>query len=148
MCPEYYSESDTPRRLRVHQRGFAIVTGIFLLLFLAALGAFMVTLSTSQNVTSAEDLQGIRAYQAAHAGIELGVYKAVIGHACAGVINITSLTGDLALFAVKVEATGTPFTEGGVPGNICDIKSTATIAGVAVGSINFIERQLNATVAY
>ena len=61
----------TPAR----QRGFSIVAAIFILVVLAALGAFMVTISTNQAIGSALDIQGSRAYQAARSGIEWGVYK-------------------------------------------------------------------------
>ena len=57
------------------QRGFTMVSAIFLLVVLAALGAFIVVVSTSQQVGSAMDVQGARAYQAARAGIEWGAYN-------------------------------------------------------------------------
>jgi MSHA biogenesis protein MshP len=56
-------------------RGFAIVSAIFILVVLAALGAFIVNISTSQQIGSALDVQGVRAYQAARAGIEWGMYR-------------------------------------------------------------------------
>lgn len=55
-------------------RGFAIVSAIFILVVLAALGAFVVSVSTTQQVGSALDVQGVRAYQAARAGLERGLY--------------------------------------------------------------------------
>lgn len=61
----------TARRVR----GFAIVSAIFILVVLAALGAFIVNISTNQQIGSALDVQGVRAYQAARAGIEWGVYQ-------------------------------------------------------------------------
>ncbi len=57
------------------QSGFTIVSAIFILVVLAALGAFIVNISTSQQIGSALDVQGARAYQAARAGIEWGVYQ-------------------------------------------------------------------------
>jgi MSHA biogenesis protein MshP len=59
----------------VRPRGFAIVSAIFILVVLAALGAFIVSVSTNQHVGSALDIQGVRAYQAARAGIEWGIYQ-------------------------------------------------------------------------
>lgn len=56
-------------------RGFAIVSAIFILVVLAALGAFIVNISTTQHIGSALDVQGVRAYQAARAGIEWGVFQ-------------------------------------------------------------------------
>ena len=60
---------------RLRQPGFTIVSAIFLLVVLALLGAFIVNLSTTQNVTSAQDIQGSRAYHAARAGLEWGLYQ-------------------------------------------------------------------------
>lgn len=56
-------------------RGFAMVSAIVILVILAALGAAVVTVSTSQQMGSALDTQGARAYQAARAGLEWGLYK-------------------------------------------------------------------------
>lgn len=57
------------------QRGFAIITAIFLLVILAAIGVAMVTFSTAQHATSGQDVMGARAYQAARAGIEWALYQ-------------------------------------------------------------------------
>jgi len=57
------------------QRGFAIVSAIFLLVVLAGLGVAMVTFSTSQHVSSGLDVLGSRAYQAARAGAEWALYQ-------------------------------------------------------------------------
>jgi len=56
-------------------RGFAIVSAIFILVVLAALGAFVLNVATSQQAGSALDVQGVRAYQAARAGLEWGLYR-------------------------------------------------------------------------
>ncbi|MBI5861499.1 MAG: agglutinin biogenesis protein MshP [Rhodocyclales bacterium] len=61
----------TARRMQ----GFAIVTAIFILVVLAALAAFIVSISTSQHIGAALDIQGVRAYQAARAGAEWGMYQ-------------------------------------------------------------------------
>lgn len=58
-----------------HLRGFAIVTAMFILVVLAALGAFIVNISTNQQIGSVLDVQGVRAYQAARAGLEWGLYQ-------------------------------------------------------------------------
>ena len=62
-------------QLRTRPRGFAIVSAIFILVVLGALGAFIVNISTNQQTGSALDIQGVRAYQAARAGIEWGIYQ-------------------------------------------------------------------------
>jgi MSHA biogenesis protein MshP len=57
------------------QRGFALVSAIFLLVILAALGVAMVTFSTAQHTSSSLDVMGSRAYQAARAGVEWYLYQ-------------------------------------------------------------------------
>jgi MSHA biogenesis protein MshP len=63
------------KRHTVKRGGFAIVSAIFILVVLAALGAFTLNISSSQQIGSALDVQGVRAYQAARAGIEWGMYQ-------------------------------------------------------------------------
>lgn len=56
-------------------RGVGLVTAIFLLVVIAALAVAMVTVFTTQQASSALDVQGTRAYQAARAGLEWGIFK-------------------------------------------------------------------------
>lgn len=56
-------------------RGFAIVSAIFILVVLAGLGAFIVNISANQQIGAALDTQGVRAYQAARAGLEWGLFR-------------------------------------------------------------------------
>jgi MSHA biogenesis protein MshP len=64
--------------------GLGLVTAIFLLVVLSGMAVAMVTLSTTQNTSVALDVQGARAYQAARAGIEYGVYQALRLNSCPG----------------------------------------------------------------
>lgn len=57
------------------QGGFSLVTAIFLLVVLAGLGTAMMTIFTIHQSSSAMDVQGARAYQAARSGIEWGLYQ-------------------------------------------------------------------------
>lgn len=61
--------------MRNLQRGFSLVTAIFLLVVLSALGAMMLTFFSAQQQGAALDVTGARAYQAARAGIEWGAYQ-------------------------------------------------------------------------
>jgi MSHA biogenesis protein MshP len=61
------------------ERGFAIVTAIFLLVILAGLGVAMLVFSNSQQSASAADVVGSRAYQAARSGIEWALYRRLNG---------------------------------------------------------------------
>lgn len=60
---------------RSRQAGVGLVTAIFLLVVLAGLGVASVTLFTSQQASANLDLEGAKAYQAARAGIEWGLYE-------------------------------------------------------------------------
>lgn len=62
-------------RYRRRQSGLGLVTAIFLLVVLAGLGAASVSLFTSQQASSNLDVEGAKAYQAARAGIEWGLYE-------------------------------------------------------------------------
>lgn len=64
-------------RLRARRKstGVAIVTAIFLLVVVAGLAVAVISLSTSQQDSSAKDLQGQRAYQAAKAGVEWAAFQ-------------------------------------------------------------------------
>lgn len=61
--------------LQKAEHGFAIVTALFLLVVLAGLGGFVVSVSTNQHIGSAMDVQGVRAYEAARSGVEWGLYQ-------------------------------------------------------------------------
>ena len=126
------------------QRGFAIVAGIFLLVIMAALGAFMLTFSNTQQLTSAQDVQGSRTYWAAKAGIQWAASKlqppAV---ACPAASSTLSLDG----FTVTVTCTANTYTEGTDTKIIYWVESKATSGG-AVGSLGYTERSLNALMEF
>ena len=70
-------------RRRRRSAGVGIVTAIFLLVVLAGLGVALVTIFNSQQQGIALDEQGVRAHQAARAGIEWGLYHRLRDTACA-----------------------------------------------------------------
>jgi MSHA biogenesis protein MshP len=56
-------------------RGFAVISALFILVVLAALGAFIMSISSNQQIGSALDVQGVRAYAAARSGVEWGLFQ-------------------------------------------------------------------------
>ncbi|MGZ5621687.1 MAG: hypothetical protein ACXWFG_12565, partial [Methylobacter sp.] len=66
----------------MNQRGFSLIMGIFLIAVLGGIAVFIGRVSTMQHQSSALDEEGAMAYQAARAGIEWGVYQAVINSSC------------------------------------------------------------------
>jgi MSHA biogenesis protein MshP len=142
MCPKPDQKVGIQAVRAIGQRGFSIVTAIFLLVVMAGLGAAMLTFFTSLQASSAQDLEGSRAYQAARAGIEYGVYQVL-----QPVVNCpnTTLT-DLSGFNVGVTcatAGSSPYTEGSTTLTIYTITSTA---GSTTGHF-YVERKLTATVS-
>lgn len=142
--------------------GFALVTAIFLLVVLAALGAYVVTVSGVQHTTSALDVNGARAYQAARAGIEWGAYQAVqnsagaYATACRSASTVATMTlgGDLPAFSTTVTCTASSHTEAGKPvvvyrlvTNACNIPAAGACPNATPGSGGYVERQLEAAVA-
>jgi len=132
---------------RLKQRGFALPSAIFILVILAALGAYAVKTSSSQHLALALDFQGARAYQAARVGVDWGIHKATLtGAACAAATcsqnPLTLPPGELADFVVVVACSCTSYSEGGKTINVFNITSTASLGGGASKA----ERQLSATV--
>ena len=131
------------------ESGFVLPTAIFLLVVLAALATYMVSLSRTGHISSALDIQGARAYQAARAGIEWAAWQTIDPQALqpspapCPVPTVLTLTGTLAGFAVNVGCTRTVETDGADTVVIYQITSTAT-SGVA-GEVDFVQRQIQAS---
>jgi len=135
------------------QRGFSLVSAIFLLVVLAGLGAVMVTFSTAQNQSLAMDVLGSRAYQAAHAGIEWASYNIAVNPGVAGGTTFvpgtgTALTGNLEPFNVSVNYSADSFNDaanaGGTVGVIWMYNVTSTATFGTVGTSNYVERVVTA----
>ena len=143
------------------QRGFNIVTAIFLIVVLAMLGVFIVSVSGLQQTGARLDLQGVRGYQAARAGIEWAAFMVLDPNnalnpatctalpACPAAISATlpALGGSLSPFTVTVTCTalGTPATEGNRQIQVYAIVSTAVTG--TVGTTGYINRELQATLS-
>lgn len=85
-----------------HVCGFALPAAIFVIVILAALGVFIVSVSSHQHAGHAADIQGGRAYQSARAGIEWGVFNFRRNATCAAPASFVP-GGTLAGFTVTVE---------------------------------------------
>ena len=146
MKPLFSAGSAVPRV----QRGFAIVSAIFLLVVLAGIMAYMVTLTGVQHATSLMSTQGERAHYAARSGIEWAISDLVnrngAGLNCgpgAVVLNLTQ--GALAGFAVTIQCSSTAVTEGTTTYNFHALKAFAVVG--SAGQPGFAQRQLEVSVA-
>jgi MSHA biogenesis protein MshP len=131
----------TPRA----ESGFVLPTAIFLLVILAALAAYMVSLSRTSHISSALDVQGTRAYLAARTGIEWGAWQLLRNSQClTGPTPLTGLGGTLAAFTVNVSCvpSGT-YTDGADTVTVYQITSTATSG--ASGEVDYVERRIQAS---
>ena len=125
-------------------RGFALPAAIFLLVILSLLGAFMVSLSTSQSITSAQDVLGAQAYRAARAGVERALFSLQPpATTCAAVP--ASLTIDN--FNVTISCSAATHDEGGVSKYIFRVTATAS-AGGSVGNVAYVERSIGTFIEF
>jgi MSHA biogenesis protein MshP len=141
-----------PYRCR-RQAGFALVSGIFILVILATLGAFMVSVSGFQHTSSTLDVLGSRAYHAARSGIEWGAYQVTDGAsgtpfaiACVTAPNsqVIAMAGTMAAFTVTVDCDAFVTTEAGVTVTLYQITSTASHGDI--NTATYVERQMQATI--
>lgn len=138
-----------------------MISAIIVLVILASLAGAITTFSTAQQLTSAQDVMSVRAWQAAKAGNEWGLYMALRGGmgwvgnvACtpaampgvAGVqrtqvLDLMAETG----FTVTVTCSATRYNEGeetpGVPRAVTLFTITASANnGAPVASAAYVER--------
>lgn len=94
------------------QRGFNLVTAMFVLVVLGLLGGYMVNTTGVQFATASQALQGARAYQAARAGIEWAAARISAGGSCADVNAQTAMNfAGLESFSVALNCASETTTE-------------------------------------
>jgi MSHA biogenesis protein MshP len=152
---------------RMPERGFSLISAIFLLVVIAALAAFSVTLSTTQQQSAALDALGGRAYQAARAGMEWGTFQitqsGVVGGGVATdcknnepntitpALQPTLPAGtQLSVFGVGVTCSAASHIDNidGVTVTwVYELTSTASgVNGATPGSPDYVERKMRVTI--
>lgn len=148
------------------QRGVGVVAALFVLVLLSVLGAAIARLGWTQQISSAQDMEGARAQRAANSGAEWGLYQALRGSwtNCSGATQtLTEMRTDLGMI-VTVTCNVSSYVEGqtgsGDPPTFTDrtirvyrVDAVACNAPTVcpdasrVGSIGYIERrrQIQAT---
>ncbi len=129
------------------QNGFSLITAIFLVVIVASVGAFMVTINQTQQQSTSFSLLGMRAMQAASSGIEWAIHRATqsggAGLNCgAAGVPFTVNTGNA--FTVTVTCNVLPFEEGTSNYNVYELTAVAEFG--AVTSPDYISRRLRASV--
>lgn len=142
---------------RAGMRGFSVPTAIFIIVILAALGAFMVTIGSSQQAGLAQDVVGTRVLLAARSGLDWGVYQVVNTtgayrtscNAGSASTTLSGLTGMPGIFIV-VDCASRAYTEG--VNSLHSYQITATACNSAAcpnttsPSSQYVERKLSALV--
>lgn len=137
------------------QNGFSLVTAIFLLVILASIGAFMVTIGGTQRTTTVAAIQGARAFQAARSGIEAAIYSIINTSLPADRITLCNNTidpasfsptaPDLNNFTVTLDCSTTNHSESGTNVDIFSITSEARFG--TYGGPDFVRRRITATIS-
>jgi len=131
--------------------GFALILAVFLIVTLAAIGLYLVTVTTGQVQAVAQDEQAVRAYQAARAGLERGMYQRLISSSCAVPASITFANPGLNNFRAEITCVQVGITEneGTTPVSVYLITSkgcNANPCSPASPSQTYVERELQVTV--
>jgi MSHA biogenesis protein MshP len=156
-CRTRRTDFDAPSRLRLNQtrrtakyaQGFLLPAAIFLVVILAALGAYAVNISTLQQAGSAQDVQGARAYQMARAGVEWAAFQVLApGTANLGNCPASPTVLNMEGFAVSVTCTrSADYFEQGADHTIAMYDIVATADFGTVGTAGHIQRQVIVTLS-
>jgi MSHA biogenesis protein MshP len=126
---------------RKTQRGFILITVLFLIVVLAVMAVVMSTTSSVQNLTTVYSLQQARAFFAARSGLDYGIERAVNGGACTN----SGLTLPGVDFTVTISCVPVPnINEAGNITTVYTITSTATTG--TFGNVGYVTRTVRAQV--
>lgn len=141
--------SITRPNLTVRVQGFSLLAAIFLLVVLAMLAAYVASVSSTQNLTQAFDINGSQAQQAARAGIEWAIYqineKNNAGTLCTGAPQTPGALPGMNDFTINVicQSSG-PYTEGSTTYSVYQVTVTACNASVCPATtpaMGYVENQ-------
>lgn len=121
------------------QSGFSLVTAIFVIVVLASLAVFLVTMSGVAQQTPTLAYSGARAYHAARSGLEWGIERAIVGGgACNGGFVLNG-------FNINVTCVSTSHPDGSATAVIFQINAIATRG--SPGELGYARRELQAIVS-
>lgn len=154
-------------RPHVGECGFAIVSAIFILVVLAGLGGYILSTSSTQSLSLAQDAMNSRARQAARAGIEWATYQvtrasgfqtacqaAAASYSGASPATQVFAPGDLpglTEFRVDIACRSQSFDEAGASYRVYQLVATACTTAAACPStappgLGYVEHRQTATV--
>jgi len=138
------------------QKGFSLVSAIFIVVVLAALGSYMVTIGGANRATTSAALQGARAYQAARTGIDWATYtitraadQATARNNCNNIINPASFSPAspvLVGFNITLDCSFTGHNQQGTD-NVTVYRLTAVATSGSYGDADFVQRRISAIIS-
>lgn len=137
----------------MRQSGFSLITAIFLLVVVALLGVFMVTIGSVQQQTSSFSLLSSRALYAADSGMQWAIRRitrdGAVGISCpaapaSGTVNFTIDNGAISGYTVVVTCNVQNFTENPLNYDVYNLSSRASRG--TLGSPDYHSRTLRATI--
>ncbi len=150
-------------RLRTPEAGFTLVSVVFILVVLTALGAALASISVRQQLGSAAEVESARALQAARAGLEWAAFQVLrspappaAAPACFGTASFSA--AGLSSYTVTVSCTRTPssgtVSDGATAlvfyqlvANACNVASAGACPNIAAApDRSYVERQISWTV--
>lgn len=129
------------RILRQDEHGVSLVSALFLLVVLAALGALAVRVNVLQQQTVGSGLRATEAFHAARSGVAWAAYRAINGGWC-GTATLNLGEGGAAGFSVTVSCSESTHAEGSATVHVYVIDALAE-AG-AYGGPDYVSRRLQA----
>lgn len=158
-CPDLRLPRQPGRRTHT---GFTLVSVLFILVVLAALGAALASISVRQHMGSAAEIDATRALQSARGGLEWAVFQVLRNPpppaAAPGCFGNTSFTlAGLAAFTVTVSCTRTPgsgtLSDGSAAlvfyqlvATACNAPASGACPTSGTPTSTYVERQLSWTV--
>lgn len=139
--------------------GFTMVSALFIVVVLAALGAAITKVSTRQHLGSAAEVESARALQAARAGLEWAAFQVLrnpappaAAPACFGTASFTA--AGLTQYTITVSCNRTAGTDGSstmtfyqLTASACNAPTSGACPSTAASPSNtYVERQLAWTV--
>ena len=136
---------------RIQNAGSALLSAIFLIVVLAALGASMASLSNVEHDTASKSLLATQAYLSAKTGLEWGIQRVISEPSATAPARCTAIGGGSTFSPTGVGFGGASVTvtcassTHGAGEFVYYLTSKATIG--TVGSLGYAERRMEATVS-
>ncbi len=124
--------------------GFALISALFLMVVLSAMGAYLINMVAVQHLTPAMNVQSVRAGYAARSGMAWAVNQATATGACPATNSFTLSESSLAGFEIEVVCNRTlhEMPVGTRPYFVLDVSAHFG----DYGSLDFVSRSLQAKV--